>query len=83
LEWTDVSEEHTVSIISPVMMDTVRSPETSVHFKEATRRYIPEDSKLHSRRRENLKSYESTNMSPISYFIVNKPRLYQIVYHTF
>jgi hypothetical protein len=29
--------------------------ETSVNFYEATRRNIPEDSHLHTRRRENLK----------------------------
>jgi hypothetical protein len=40
------------------MMEAVRSSETSVHFNVITRRYIPEDSKLHTRRRENLKSHK-------------------------
>jgi hypothetical protein len=31
--------------------------ETSDNFNVTTRRYIPEDSKLHTRRRENLKSH--------------------------
>jgi hypothetical protein len=34
--------------------------ETSVNFIVTTRRYIPEDSKLHTRRRENLKSHRTT-----------------------
>jgi hypothetical protein len=31
--------------------------ETSVHFSVTIWRYVPEDSKLHTRRRENLKSH--------------------------
>jgi hypothetical protein len=38
-----------------LMMKAVRNFETSVNFNVTTRRYIPEDSKLHTRRRENLK----------------------------
>jgi hypothetical protein len=37
-------------------MDTVRMSETSVYSSETTQRYIPEDSHLHTRRRENFKS---------------------------
>jgi hypothetical protein len=48
---TDVSEVRPASIIR-AMMETVRTSETS-----ATRQYIPEDCKLHTRRRENLKSH--------------------------
>jgi hypothetical protein len=40
------------------MMETVRTSETSVNSNETTRRYIPEDSKLHTRRRGNLKSHD-------------------------
>jgi hypothetical protein len=36
--------------------DGVHTSETSVIFNVTTRRYIPEDFKLHARRRENLKS---------------------------
>jgi hypothetical protein len=47
LEWTDVSVVPTASIIV-LMMETVRTSETSVNTNEITRRYIPEDSKLHA-----------------------------------
>jgi hypothetical protein len=57
LKLTDVSEMRTSSIIA-LMMEAVRTSETSVSFNVSTRRYIPEDSKLHTRRRENLKSHE-------------------------
>jgi hypothetical protein len=40
-----------------LMMEAVRTYETSVNINVTTRRYIPEDSKLHIRRRENLKSH--------------------------
>jgi len=38
-------------------MEAVRSSETSVCSNETTRRYIPEGSHLHTRRRDNLKSH--------------------------
>jgi hypothetical protein len=38
-------------------MGALRTSETSVHSNETTRRCIPEDSKLHTRLRENLKSH--------------------------
>jgi hypothetical protein len=40
------------------MMETVRNSETAVNLNVTTRLYIPEDSKLHTRRRENLKSHK-------------------------
>jgi hypothetical protein len=40
-------------------MEAVRTSETSVKIYLTTRQYIPEDSKLHTRRRENLKSQMS------------------------
>jgi hypothetical protein len=39
------------------MLEAVRISETSIHFNVTTRRYVPEDSKLHIRRRDNLKSH--------------------------
>jgi hypothetical protein len=62
---TDFSEVRTASIIRAIialMMEAVRNPETSVNFYFTTRQYIPEDYKLHSRRRENLKSQRNGNI---------------------
>jgi uncharacterized protein involved in response to NO len=47
VEWTDVSEVRTESIIIVLMMEAVCTSETLVHFNVTTRRYIPEESKLH------------------------------------
>jgi hypothetical protein len=44
----------TASIIKALMMEAVRTSETSVYSNETARRYIPEGSNLHIRRRENL-----------------------------
>jgi hypothetical protein len=52
----DVSDMRTASIIA-LMMEAVRTFETSVHFNVTTRRYMPEDSKLHTCRCDNLKSH--------------------------
>jgi hypothetical protein len=43
-----------------LMMEAARTSETSVNFYQTTRRYNPEDSHLHTNRRENLKSYKVT-----------------------
>jgi hypothetical protein len=47
----------TASIIIALMMEAVRTSETSVNFNVTTQDNIPEDSKLHTRRRENLNSH--------------------------
>jgi hypothetical protein len=48
---------HLTSIYSSLMTEAARTSETSVD-NYFTRRYIPEDnSELHTRRRENLKSH--------------------------
>jgi hypothetical protein len=59
LKLTDVSEVHTASIIRAIalMMEAVRISETSINLNVNTLHYIPEDSKLHTRRFENLKSH--------------------------
>jgi hypothetical protein len=53
---TDVSEVRTASIIA-LMMEAVRTSETSVNIYLTTRHYIPEDSELHTRRRQNRISH--------------------------
>jgi hypothetical protein len=44
------------------MMEAARTSETSVDIQLRTRQYIPEDSELHTRRRENLKSHTFRNV---------------------
>jgi hypothetical protein len=56
---TDVSEVHAASIIIVLMMEAARTSETSVDILLRTLQYIPEDSGLHTRCRENLKSHNS------------------------
>jgi hypothetical protein len=55
--FTDVSEVGTASIIIALMIEGVRSCETSVNIYLTTRQHITEHSKLHTRRHENLKSH--------------------------
>jgi hypothetical protein len=55
-KFTDVSEMLVASIIRK-MMEATSTSETSVNFYQTIRRNIPEDSHLHTRRRENLKSH--------------------------
>jgi hypothetical protein len=43
-------------MIIALMMEAASTSETSVNFYRTTRHYNPEDSHLHTRRRENLKS---------------------------
>jgi hypothetical protein len=40
-----------------LMMEAARTSETLVNFYQTTRCYNPEDSHLHTHRRQNLKSY--------------------------
>jgi hypothetical protein len=42
------------------MMEAARTSETLANFYQTTRCYNPEDSNLHTHRRENLKSYKSS-----------------------
>jgi hypothetical protein len=53
---TDVSQVRDAFIIRALMMEAARTSETSVDIQLRTRQYIPEDSELHTRRRENLES---------------------------
>jgi hypothetical protein len=45
-----------IVVTLPLVMEAVCTSETSVSFNETPRRYIPEYSQLHTRRRENVKS---------------------------
>jgi hypothetical protein len=56
-KFTNVSEALAASIIIVLMMEAASTSETSVNFFQTTRRYNPEDSHLHTRHRENIKSY--------------------------
>jgi hypothetical protein len=48
-------------------MEATSTSETSVNFDQTTRRYNPEDSHLHTRRRVNLKSQPNYD-SETAYF---------------
>jgi hypothetical protein len=45
-----------------LMMETASTSETSAYFYQITQRNNPEDSHLHTRRRENLKFHIVTNV---------------------
>jgi hypothetical protein len=45
-----------------MMMEAIRTSETSANVNVITRRYIAEDSKRHTRRRENLKCHMRKNV---------------------
>jgi hypothetical protein len=53
-------------IVTP-MMEAVRISETSVCYNETTRRNIPEEFSLHTRRRENLKPHIKETWKTASY----------------
>jgi hypothetical protein len=59
---TDVSEVSAASIIV-LMTEAASTSETSVDIELRTRQYIPEDSELRTRRRENLKSHIHSQFS--------------------
>jgi hypothetical protein len=56
-------------------MDAVNSSETSVNIYQTTRHNIPDDSHLHSRRRENLKSHQHIILT----ISIDVPEKYKIV----
>jgi hypothetical protein len=56
-DYTDWATPAPYILYYSLMMEGVHTSETSVNIYLTTRQYIPEDSKLHTRRRENLKSH--------------------------
>jgi hypothetical protein len=54
---TDVSVERTASIIRAKRISELVTKSATSVLTRAVRRHIPEDGKLHSYHRENLKSY--------------------------
>jgi hypothetical protein len=52
------------------MMEAVSTSETPATFLRATRRNIPEDSYLHARRRENLKSYQVCGSQSVMWILL-------------
>jgi hypothetical protein len=45
-----------------LMMEAVRTSETSVYFNDITRRYVAESCHLHTRRRENMKFHKDRDV---------------------
>jgi hypothetical protein len=73
--WSDVSEVRAASIIRAfALMEAERTSERSVDIQLRTRQYIPEDSELHIRRRENLKSHDYILVHNLSLRILFCPR---------
>jgi hypothetical protein len=69
----EVSEVLTASItrvIIALMMEALSISETLVSFYETIWHNIPEDSHLHNRRRENLKSHQELHNSNYSHNII-------------
>jgi hypothetical protein len=56
-----------------LVMEAVRTSEKSVDMYLTTRQYIPLDSELHTCRRENLKSHNSSHVLRGLYSQVFKP----------
>jgi hypothetical protein len=63
------------------MMEVARTFETSVDIQLRTWQYMPEDSELHTRRRENLKFHRSISyhIPRICYHIRSPKNLYTIL----
>jgi hypothetical protein len=49
-------------LLFALKMDSVSTSETSANLHDTTRRVIPEDTHLHTRCRENLKTHVSINV---------------------
>jgi hypothetical protein len=61
-KFTSVLEVLAASIIRAMMVEAANTSETSVNFYQTTWCNSPENSHLHTRRRENLKSHNIYNL---------------------
>jgi hypothetical protein len=70
-------------IITTLMMEAVYISETSVNFNVTTQHDIPEDSKLHIRCHEDLKSHMNIRVSDdeLYYYISHKSSFYFLCLH--
>jgi hypothetical protein len=57
IEYRKTFQTYVLPPLTALMMEAARTSETSVDIQLRTRVYIPEDSQLPTRRRENLKSH--------------------------
>jgi hypothetical protein len=56
-KFTDVSEVLIASIIIAMMIEAASTSEMLLNLYQTTRRNVPQDDHLHTRRRENLNSH--------------------------
>jgi hypothetical protein len=52
------------------MMEAARTSETSIDIQLRTWQYIPKDSELHTRRRENLKCHIGSNGKHANHYTI-------------
>jgi hypothetical protein len=60
-------------------MEAARTSETLVNFYQTTRCYNPEDSNLHTHRRENLKSYLHNEKLKKHYNLYSSPNITRVI----
>jgi hypothetical protein len=60
-KFTYISEELAAFIIRAMMIEAASTSEAPVNFYQTTRCNIPEDSYIHTCRRENLKSHKAVS----------------------
>jgi hypothetical protein len=70
LKQTDVSEMRIASIIRVItlMMEAVRTSETSVYAKENKRHYLPQGSHVHTRQRVVVKNISTSKSTELDYY---------------
>jgi hypothetical protein len=58
------SDPFALGSLIALMMEAARTSETTVDIQLRTRQYIPEDSEVHTRRPENLKPHNRSQVDP-------------------